>query len=84
MRLVIIKWFKAGKYVTFFENSIHKLNPNGYFIIEDIHKSDEYLFESKITQWESLYKDCLFTLLKIPSSCNPCDNTLLVVFKTGV
>ena len=70
--------------VTFFENSIHKLKPNGYFIIEDINKSDEYLFEKKIMYWESLYKDCLFTLLKIPSSCNPYDNNLLVVFKKGV
>ena len=69
--------------VCFFENSIHKLKPNGYFIIEDIIKSEEYLFKNKIKQWEEQYKDCLFTLLKIPSSINNNDNTLLVVVKSA-
>jgi len=69
--------------VCFFENSIHKLKPNGYFIIEDINKSEEYLFENKIKQWEGQYKDLLFTLLKIPSSSNNWDNTLLVVVKSA-
>jgi hypothetical protein len=69
--------------VTFFENSIHKLKPNGYFIIEDIVNNEEYLFNNKIKEWESKYKDCLFTLLKIPSSVNHTDNTLLVVFKSA-
>lgn len=68
--------------VTFFENSIHKLKPNGYFIIEDILNSEEHLFENKIKQWESQYKDCSFTLLNIPSSQNTDDNTLLVVVKS--
>lgn len=31
---------------------------------------------------EEQYKDCLFTLLKIPSLKNNCDNTLLVVVKS--
>lgn len=70
--------------VCFFENSIHKLKPNGYFIIEDIHYTQEYLFEDKIKRWESQYKDCIFTLLKIPSSYNNWDNNVLVVFKSGV
>ena len=69
--------------VTFFENSIHKLKPNGYFIIEDIAKHEEHLFENKIKQWQNQYKDCLFTLLTIPSSNNNYDNTLLVVVKTS-
>jgi hypothetical protein len=68
----------------FFENSIHKLNPNGYFIIEDIKESDHDLFINKIKEWESQYTDCIFTLLKIPSSTNDCDNTLLVVFKSAI
>jgi hypothetical protein len=67
--------------VCFFENSIHKLNSKGYYIIEDILNYEEHLFINKINQWERQYKDCLFTLLKIPSSRNIHDNTLLVVFK---
>jgi len=69
--------------VCFFENSIHKLKPNGYFIIEDILNYEEHLFVNKIKEWESQYKDCLFTLLKIPSSRNVVDNTLLVVVKSA-
>ena len=69
--------------VCFFENSIHKLKQNGYFIIEDILNYEEYLFENKIKEWESQYKDCLFTLLKIPSSHNNTDNNLLVVVKSA-
>ena len=68
--------------VCFFENSIHKLNPNGYFIIEDINNDDEPLFIDKIKEWENDYKDCSFTLLKIPSSVNDWDNALLIIFKS--
>ena len=67
--------------VCFFENSIHKLNPNGYFIIEDIHDGEEHLFINKIKLWERQYIDCVFKLLKIPSSTNLNHNTLLIVFK---
>jgi hypothetical protein len=69
--------------VCFFENSIHKLNPNGYFIIEDISIYDKHLFVNKIGEWESQYKGCIFKLLTIPSSLNTNDNTLLVVFKSS-
>jgi len=67
--------------VCFFENSIHKLKPNGYFIIEDILNYEENLFINKIKEWETQYTDCLFTLLKIPSQQNIYDNNLLVVFR---
>jgi hypothetical protein len=67
--------------VCFFENSIHKLNPNGYYIIEDILKNEEQMFIDKIKEWKLQHKNCLFTLLKIPSQKNIYDNTLLVVFK---
>ena len=66
--------------ICFFENTIHKLKPNGYFIIEDINVAYEHLFIDKIKEWETQYKDCLFTLLNIPSH-NRIDNVLLVVFK---
>lgn len=67
--------------VCFFENSIHKLNHNGYFIIEDILNKDQKLFISKIKEWENKYKNCLFKLLNIPSTKNYCDNSLLVIYK---
>lgn len=70
--------------VCFFENSIHKLKPNGYFIIEDIIEHEKYLFENKIKQWEKEYIDCFFNLLTIPSNINDFDNTLLVVHKSSM
>lgn len=70
--------------VCFFENSIHKLKPNGYFIIEDICKYEEHLFIDKIKRWEAEYIDCYFKLVKIPSTTNDYDNILLVVYKLNV
>lgn len=67
--------------VCFFEHSIHKVKPGGYYIIEDIYVDEEPLFVDKIKEWKLTYTDCEFTLLKIPSTRNFCDNTLLVVFK---
>lgn len=68
--------------VCFFENSIHKLKPEGYFIIEDIIYHEEPLFIDKIKEWDVKYKDCLFNLLRIPSTVNHNDNTLLVIYKS--
>lgn len=67
--------------VCFFENSIHKLKRTGYFIIEDICKHEEHLFNNKIKEWETQYPDCYFKLLNIPSTTNDYDNTLLIVYK---
>jgi len=70
--------------VTFFENSIHKLKPNGYFIIEDILHNEEHLFLDKIEEWKLRFADCSFKLLKIPSISNYYDNTLVVVHKHSI
>ena len=67
--------------VCFFENSIHKLNPGGYYIIEDIQKSQENVFAQKIKEWEKIYTDCTITFLKIPSEKNFLDNSLIVIYK---
>jgi len=67
--------------VCFFENSIHKLNVNGIFIIEDIHVNSIHSYIDKITEWENKYNGLLFTLVKIPSIRNHLDNNLLVVHK---
>jgi hypothetical protein len=70
--------------VCFFENSIHKLKQNGFFIIEDISCYEDILFKNKIKEWEDKYIGHSFTLLKIPSTSNNHDNTLLVVFKSAI
>jgi len=67
--------------VCFFENSIHKLKPSGYYIIEDIHNNYKDLFLSKIEEWKVKYPNCLFNLVEIPSTRNYQDNSLLVVYK---
>ena len=68
--------------VCFFENSIHKIKSNGYFIIEDIKNCEKHLFNNKINKWELKYKEDLsFKLLAIPSIKNKSDNNLLVCFK---
>ena len=69
--------------VCFFENSIHKLKPNGYYVIEDISKQEEHLFNIKIQEWKLKYYYLLFALCNIPSQ-NVCDNILLIVFKPAM
>jgi SAM-dependent methyltransferase len=70
--------------VCFLENSIHKLNPGGYFIIEDILFNEEHLFANKIKEWETQYKDCSFQILTIPSMRNHQDNRLVVVQRSSL
>jgi len=65
--------------VCFFENSIHKLNDGGIYIIEDIICKDKQKFLTKIKTWELSYPYLSFTLLDIPNNVNKCDNILLVV-----
>lgn len=71
--------FNANK--CFLENSIHKLRPTGYYIIEDISHSELHLFESQMKIWKSMHNNCSFDLLRIPSTINRHDNTLLVIHK---
>ena len=65
--------------VCFFENSIHKLAPNGYYIIEDILNHDILKFNNAIENWRIKYPNLIFTILQIPSTKNKSDNTLLLV-----
>ena len=67
--------------VTFFENSIHKLNAGGYYIIEDILNDNVSLFKEKIKEWETKYTNYSFKILPIPDSDNKIDNTLIVIYK---
>ena len=70
---------KYSANVCFFENSVHKLNPNGYYIIEDILNEEAPLFVDKISEWKGKYPYLTFELITIPSRVNTCDNRLLVV-----
>jgi hypothetical protein len=67
--------------VCFFENSVHKLNAGGYYIIEDILHYELHLFEHKMVEWKQAFPDLEFTLLQIPSQRNKHDNNLLVIKK---
>lgn len=64
--------------VTFFENSIHKLAPNGIFVIEDICYGELPHFKRKIDEWKRVYPTLLFEL-RILSGGNPSDNNMLLV-----
>jgi len=65
--------------VCFFENSIHKLNSKGYYIIEDIENKCLDLWKDQIEKWSQTYKDLSFKLEIIPSLINKSDNNLLIV-----
>ena len=67
--------------VCFFEHSIHKVKPNGYYIIEDILFSEMKLFFEKIEEWKTRFPSFSFEMIAIPSKRNPYDNNLLVIRK---
>ena len=68
--------------VCFFENSIHKLAKNGYFIIEDVVEPEIELFNTKIQEWQTKFPDLSFALIKIPCAINSYDNNLIVIHKS--
>jgi len=68
--------------VCFFENSIHKLAPGGYFIVEDIMKTDIDKFNHKIVEWKNTFSDLEYTIMELPSYTNNHDNVLLVIHKS--
>jgi hypothetical protein len=68
--------------VCFFENSIHKLNAGGIYIIEDIMNNELGLFEEKIKEWKMKYEGLTFVLIKLPSRVNFWDNNLLLIQKS--
>lgn len=65
--------------ICFFENSIHKLNSGGIYIIEDILNNTLTKWEQKIKEWEKKYTYLNFQLVILPSRVNNIDNTLLIV-----
>ena len=67
--------------VCFFENSIHKLNSKGYYIIEDIQSNEVGQFAEKIKKWETKYNGYTFSLIHLPSTVNTWDNKMLIVHR---
>lgn len=65
--------------LVFFENSIHKLNINGYYIVEDICVNNLNNFIYQIEQWKNKFKNLEFNLINIESELNDWDNNLLVI-----
>jgi hypothetical protein len=65
--------------VCFFENSIHKLKKNGYYIIEDIHRNELSLFEKQVKLWEMKFPYLEFKIMDIPLDTNNSDNIILKV-----
>lgn len=67
--------------VCFFENSIHKLNNGGYYIIEDINDINIQLFNDKIqNEWTLNYPYLSFNW-ELNKFKNRQDNNLLVINK---
>ena len=61
--------------ITFFINSIHELNENGLYIIEDITNSD-------IEKWHKFeYIGDSFQLIKLQNSYNKDDNNIIIIIK---
>ena len=66
-------------HVVFFENTIDRLNKDGYYIVEDIHINYIDQLKDKIKDWEHIYPHLIFDLVKIESKANTTDNNVLLV-----
>lgn len=69
--------FKAN--VTFFENSIHKLQSGGFYVIEDISNKDIVRFTSKIAEWRITFPHLTFEIERLPHQTNVYDNNLMII-----
>lgn len=64
----------------FFENSIHKLKPDGYYIIEDINnKRDLPQLLEIVEEWKTIYTNFNFELIQFPSYWNDYDNNIMLI-----
>ncbi len=64
--------------VCFFENSIHKLRRGGYYIVEDVTEDTLHRWEDKMKEWEVVYPEISFKLVRLPNKNNSWDNNLLI------
>jgi len=71
-----------GANKTFFENSIHKLNVNGVFIIEDVGSYYILVYKEQIKQWQQKYPNLDIRLIyydEMNHVTNIYDNSLIIV-----
>lgn len=64
--------------ICFLENSIYKLKRGGYYIIEDISESIIPELEEKVKQWEIIYPEIKFEIIRLHHEINKSDNNILV------
>jgi hypothetical protein len=72
-------WHDLRANKCFFEHSINKLNPEGYYIIEDVN--DPRMAE-QVAEWATVYPWLSITYYKVPSTRNHYDNTLVIAHNT--
>lgn len=65
--------------IIFFENSLHKLKVNGYFIIEDLKLNTVSMMEKYISEAEIKYINFEFSLIELYLHNNKNDNNLLII-----
>jgi spermidine synthase len=63
----------------FFENSIHKLNSGGIYIIEDVHDEFLYIFNNIIDEWKSIYTSYTFKIIKLETSHKLVNNNIIFI-----
>jgi hypothetical protein len=66
--------------VIFFENSIHKLNPGGYYCIEDIATDQILEWEKKVSEWQQKYPNFIFQIYTINNILNKSDNNMIIIY----
>lgn len=65
--------------LNFFENSIHKLNYGGYYIIEDVISEELPMWKQNIEKFKNIYKNLEFEIVSVEWTHN--DNNLIVIKK---
>ena len=68
--------------MSFMCNSLHKLKPNGFYIVEDILRSHKDKFTYELLQdLKNKYDLKYIKLVELPNQNNPYDNILLIIQK---